>query len=1016
MPTFTGTSGADLLTGTEDADVISGLGGDDTITGLGGDDVLSGGTGVNFLDGGAGDDTVTYLDATTGVTVSLATEAPQTTGYSTDTLISVNRLIGSQFYGDTLTGSAGNDIIDPGSRMASVFGTAYSLFNANDVINAGAGNDFINVSGVSNGSVFNGEWGDDVIYVGWSGTSFPGLQGHFVAVDGQAVRINGGAGADEIRATSRAVIDGGDGDDLITVGVGYPVSTRYDVPTGTDTTLRLTGAAGADTFVIANPIGTAVVTDFQVGSDRLNLSGSVQPQPSGTVFYRIFVGQQGADTVYFASGDFDRVYARLTNLDAATIPGAAYLNNGGSTPVVATGPVYVYGTANAETLSGAYVYGAAGNDVITGTAGGASLDGGAGDDTLVGGDGDDTLNGGAGNDVLRGGLGNDALLGGEGNDVLQGGAGNDALTGGAGLDTADYSDATAAVTVSLATGTATGGAGSDTLGGIEAVIGSTFDDTLTGSAAAEIFRGGRGLDTLTGGTGADVFAFGAGDSTGTAIDSISDFETGVDRIDLDGAASVTLVRVSLSSTLVFADAALQQQTVIGVNAAFPGGSVNGGDVTVSGQAVRVTMIGQSGADILIGGTLGDQLYGFEGADILTGGLGADYLSGGGGADRFLYRAYADSTTTASDVIADFTSGLDTLDVTNLSGVTGVNISRSGDASFVAIGSGTAAIQTIVFGDIQASDIVFAPGANVTFTLGGDDRANTLIGTAGNDRFFGGAGADAMGGGAGADTFFYSRASESTTSALDNLYDFQTGVDGIDLQILQPTALSIIRTDDGSSILFATAASGTLALSAAGRVIQATDIRVIGIDRPFARAGGAANDTLIGGGNNDSLNGGAGDDTIIGGQGRDTLYGGTGADTFFYRSGSDSPGGAHTDSIMDFQTGVDRIDLTGARITARDSFGIATLNGDSYLFVDMIGDGSNDMIIRVVGATLALTDVRLHPASGAEEPLAKAPAVETLPAEDDGSAGLSPFVSHHDHYQDQLVDPWTHEARGQDWYL
>ncbi|MBJ7486388.1 M10 family metallopeptidase C-terminal domain-containing protein, partial [Brevundimonas sp.] len=972
-------------------------------------------TGVNFLDGGAGDDTVTYLDATTGVTVSLATEALQNTGYSTDTLISVNRLIGSQFYGDVLTGSAGDDVIDPGSRVAAVFSNAYSLFNANDVINAGAGNDTIRVEGVSNGSVFNGEAGDDTINVGWSGTSFPGLRGNLVAVDGQAVRINGGAGADTITALSHAIIDGGDGDDTISVGIGYPIVTSYVIPTGTDTTVRLTGGAGADTFVISNPIGTAVITDFQAGADRVDLSGSVQAQPpTGQIFYRVFVGQQGADTVYFASGDFDRVYARLTNVNAASVPGSAYLNNGGSTPVVATGPVYVYGTANAETLSGAYVYGAAGNDVITGTAGGASLDGGAGDDTLVGGDGDDTLNGGAGKDILRGGLGNDAVLGGEGNDVLQGGAGNDALTGGAGLDTADYSDATAAVTLSLATGTAKGGAGSDTLGGIEAVIGSTFDDTLTGSAAAEIFRGGRGLDTLTGGTGADVFAFGAGDSTGTAIDSISDFETGVDRIDLDGAASVTLVRVSLSSTLVFADAALQQQTVIGVNAAFPGGSVNGGDVTVSGQAVRVTMIGQSGADILIGGTLGDQLYGFEGADILTGGLGADYLSGGGGADRFLYRAYADSTTTAADVIADFTSGLDTLDVTNLSGVTGVNISRSGDASFVAIGSGTAAIQTIVFGEIQASDIVFAPGANVTFTLGGDDRANTLIGTAGNDRFFGGAGADAMGGGAGADTFFYSRASESTTSTLDNLYDFQTGVDGIDLQILQPTALSIIRTDDGSSILFATAASGTLAVSAVGRVIQSTDLRVIGPDRAIYMAGGAANDTLIAGRNTDSLNGGAGDDILIGGFGADVLYGGAGADSFVYLSRFDSA--VPTDSLMDFQTGIDRIDLTAVRTGASDRFGIATLNGDSYLFVDLGGDGNNEMIIRVVGAPLALGDVRLHPASGVEEAVAKAPIAEVLPTEDDDSAALSPFAGRHNAYQDQPADPWTHEARGQDWYL
>ncbi len=95
-------------------------------------------------------------------------------------------------------------------------------------------------------------------------------------------------------------------------------------------------------------------------------------------------------------------------------------------------------------------------------------------DTLTGTSEQDTLDGGWGNDVLNGLGGNDRVVGGLGNDTLNGGAGNDRLIG------------------------------------------------------------GSGTDTLTGGTGADIFRFEAkGDSAAsTARDTITDFEKGVDKIDL----------------------------------------------------------------------------------------------------------------------------------------------------------------------------------------------------------------------------------------------------------------------------------------------------------------------------------------------------------------------------------------------------------------------------------------------------------------------------------------------------
>ncbi len=79
-------------------------------------------------------------------------------------------------------------------------------------------------------------------------------------------------------------------------------------------------------------------------------------------------------------------------------------------------------------------------------------------------------------------------------------------------------------------------------------------------------------------------------------------------------------------------------------------------------------------------------------------------------------------------------------------------------------------------------------------------------------------------------------------------------------------------------------------------------------------GGSGNDVLQGGSGNDYLSGGYGNDILAGGRGADVLRGGAGSDTFvfayntFSESGSDANGGF--DVIRDFQSGTDRIDLSG----------------------------------------------------------------------------------------------------------
>jgi Ca2+-binding RTX toxin-like protein len=146
----------------------------------------------------------------------------------------------------------------------------------------------------------------------------------------------------------------------------------------------------------------------------------------------------------------------------------------------------------------------------------------------------------------------DKLTGNSRDNVLEGGAGNDVLIGGsngAGGDTASYANATAGVTVKLATARAqdTVGAGKDTLSGFENVTGSAFgdrltgtagnntlvglagDDELNGAAGADRLIGGAGLDTLTGGSAADAFAF---DFATEGFDTVRDFVSGTDFLQI----------------------------------------------------------------------------------------------------------------------------------------------------------------------------------------------------------------------------------------------------------------------------------------------------------------------------------------------------------------------------------------------------------------------------------------------------------------------------------------------------
>ena len=215
-------------------------------------------------------------------------------------------------------------------------------------------------------------------------------------------------------------------------------------------------------------------------------------------------GEDGFGNLYVV--DYDEEIFRLTP-DFVSADQADTLNGGDGDDIAfaGAGNDVLDGGAGADSLEGWI-----GNDMMIGSAGADTLTGGLGDDTLRGSEQADQLYGGEGDDLMSAGKGLDRLDGGNGNDTLTGGIGNDTLIGGAGKDTADYSTSSDGVTASLATGIGGStisvpgvGSGTDSLTGIENLTGSLNDDSLIGNTGNNVLIGLDGSDTLDGGDGND---------------------------------------------------------------------------------------------------------------------------------------------------------------------------------------------------------------------------------------------------------------------------------------------------------------------------------------------------------------------------------------------------------------------------------------------------------------------------------------------------------------------------------
>lgn len=503
------------------------------------------------------------------------------------------------------------------------------------------------------------------------------------------------------------------------------------------------------------------------------------------------------------------------------------------------------------------------------------------------------------------------------------------------------------------------------------LVGTPDGDWLVGTNEDDVITGGGGADALAGGAGRDTFVYlTASDSTASAYDNLYDFQTGSDFIDLSALnpSEVSIIR-SGGSSFIFANSASGPLLITAA-----GRAVNGLDLIYNGPAsLGVYMVGSPSADTLTGSGRNDGIMGGEGNDIITGGAGADALGGGAGADIFRYRAASDSTVSAYDNLFDFETGRDTIDF-RLDAVTvgAISIIHEGGSSFLFADTSAGMMQITAAGKlIQGWDLSFS-GASLT---GGSSRGVTMIGSSANDRLSaagnstlsGGAGHDVisvmngnntLSGGVGGDTFYIF----GQRSNVDTIVDFETGVDQIGyLEDATTGNATITRLENGDTQLigwYSNSYGGAYStILATSRDINGSDI--MGVHN-WSRAqitmnGSSRADTLIGASYNDAISGGGGDDVIIGGTGVDLLSGGEGADVFRYRSLAESTQ-TDADTIKDFVSGLDKIDLTAIGLSPSSRIGIGYMTGGSIIFVDSGGNGSIDMMIHLQNVTLQLSDI------------------------------------------------------------
>jgi Ca2+-binding RTX toxin-like protein len=747
-------------TGSDADELIVGLDLYNELDGGGGDDRLVGGANTNHLRGGDGDDLLQGRDRNDSL-------------YGEDGADRIEGRGGN----DSIQGGAGNDLLLGGDGDDWL-----SDGSGDDRLEGGAGADYLSSS--EGRDLLIGGAGNDSLYLSRYSTQIV-----------EQNRLEGGEGDDHLtvrlQSAGLAELDGGTGSDTVNIGLLHDrLAIRFD-PDGTDrivldqfqghwywkSKISVDGFARGDS-------GAVLVWDDFLGRVLTGWDGSANPFAAG--FARIVTIEGRQILQVDANGGADS-WTRVMDLGLDTGEAFTAFNfdgfaPDGSDPVGQT----VAGTSGPDELAGHngsdVLEGRDSADRIFGRAGADSISGGGGDDRIEGGSGADLIDGGQGNDHIEGGAGDDVVHGGEGNDSIEdnmvsGAGGNDSLYGDGGDDFIliyrEWPQPAGTYHVS-------GGDGADRMivaissGGTATVDAGPGDDIVQvstlRSGSAMVVTLGEGRDTLQVDSGRFHVA-------STSSLGVTDFAAGAlgDRIDFGNSFAEWFTGWTAGSN-PFASGHLGLVP-------FEGGARLRIDSNGGGDSF-ITLLTLDGVDPLA--LTSENLGGFapptatftDGADQIAGTAGSDLVRGLAGADVFRLHQGGDDAASGGDGGDTFHLGSALTGADRIDGGAGTDtLVLQGDYSGgLDLGANVTAIENVSLlagsntnlGEpgtnrydyvLTTHDSNFASGVqariNAAALLEGEDF--TFDGSAETDALYvvyGGKGKDMLTGGLGNDIFFY----------------------------------------------------------------------------------------------------------------------------------------------------------------------------------------------------------------------------------------------------------------------
>jgi Ca2+-binding RTX toxin-like protein len=867
-----GGTGADTFNMDNNATVnIAGGAGTDTFA-LSGTAVLTG-----AFDGQADADTLDITGYTGASTVTLTTSNVNGFGGNiasiTGGFAGVDALTGDGAVANVLIGRDVNSTFSITGNNAGTYNDGAQTLTFTGITNLGGGtaDDSFAFTGGSSVSGVDGGFGTDTLDYTSATAPITVTTTAVGSLDGFAgTGSNLGTGFDNINIFTAT----GDANDTFNA---LDAVNTFDINAGGDVTYTSTNNATLNNFGVLN--GAVNNDDSFVFADGATFAGTINA----------YMGTNTLDMSAYTTP----VDTTLTT-DANTGNVAGILNSfTGITNLVGSGTGdSLTGTNNTSAWdvdAGLYVNDPTGTPTTLTYTGIANLNGGTGTDVFdISANATANINAGAGNDAIV--LSNNAVLTGT-------------VDGGTGTDEINYSGYASAVNVNLSTNSATG---TTSVAGIENIVGSNNNDTLTGDNNANNILGLGGDDNIFGLGGNDTINGGFNNNTPDGNDNL-DGGAGDDTYVFYDNWGQDIINEALDSG---ADTLNVSNVTATLDYQFNIGSTV---VTDNGLPTPNTITYLSTLTTIVG-TPGDDVFVFTGAATVPATI--DALTGN---DTFDFSAY---TGEALDVFLTAVNGTAGGFDGYVNGITGTVIVPA----FISLEN---IIGTTGLGDDRLTGT--NAGQTWRFTDTGDsvnEAGETFTFSAFEDLF----------GGTGDDTF-----SVEQSAGFAGDIDAGAGIDEISYALytasgvnvdLDATTATGINSITGFENITGSEQADTLNGSAIANVIRGLgDVDVID-----ARGG---DDIIFGGLGNDDITAGAGNDIIngfdradTGGFGdNDTLRGGLGDDVYeFYDNwGTDTiiENVAEGDDTLDFSNVTNGIFVRFASITATEG-GNTAFHADNHV--------------------------------------------------------------------------------------